>query len=223
MHELLVPGVTAGYVIRARPSGRSRTEFDLTTVFHRDTLVSIDSRIANQLVGNALPSLVTAAERGDRWQPEFRWKDVRFDFGYGPPEWPSRASSLVEVKSSNLRRGSTALFPDAPTRRGTHHLRRLTDAAGAGIRATLVMMVQRDDVESFAPHRQLDPEFGQAWDDALRAGVDLRAYTMRVRPGGVGWGRPIPVEGRRSVEGEPREPSAGGPLPGGTAAGTLHT
>lgn len=192
MEELLVPGETLGWIVGARGAQR-RTSFDLVAVRAGRTTVSIDSRIANRLTAHALRSRSWRPRSRGRWVAEYAWQDCRFDFavpgGTGPV-------ALLEVKSSNLRVGRTALFPDSPTVRGTHHLDVLAKAARRGVQAVVLFVVQRNDVEEFSPNRRLDPRFARSFDRALDAGVELLAREMIVRPGVVRWGRALPVRSR---------------------------
>ncbi|MCI4353130.1 MAG: DNA/RNA nuclease SfsA [Thermoplasmata archaeon] len=190
MTELLLPGRTVGWAIPCvNPVGR-KTRFDLVSVASGSTLVSIDSRVANRLVGRALDRNVLRLFGSGPWRAEVGWKDCRFDFARR-----SRGliDALLEVKSSNLRIGRSAFFPDAPTLRGTHHLDRLIEARKQGVLAGLLVMVQRADVDSFAPNVAMDPSFARAFERARVAGVRVAARTMRVFPDRVEWGGPVPV------------------------------
>jgi sugar fermentation stimulation protein A len=104
-----------------------------------------------------------------------------------------RLLHLLEVKSSNLRVGPLARFPDAPTERGTRHMKALARACRSGIRTDVVIVVQRSDADAFAPNRALDPDFAEAFDRARAAGVGVSAYRLKVRPKELEWGEAIPV------------------------------
>jgi sugar fermentation stimulation protein A len=191
MTELLRAGRTEGWAIPVPGRTAGRTLHDLVAVRHGRTLVSIDSRIANRLVGRVLAAGGLPALGGGAWSAEPRWRNSRFDFGQRRADggW----AGLLEVKSSNLRLGRWASFPDAPTERGTRHLRELARSARSGIRAHVLFAVQRGDVRGFHPNARMDPEFAEALAGAHAAGVRVSAHTMVVRPGRVGWGRPLPV------------------------------
>lgn len=192
MEELLVPRETDGYVVPATAAGR-RTAWDLVTVRHLRSIVSIDSRIGNRLVGQALVSGTIPGWSQHGWQSEFPWEDGRIDFAVAPTRRATSVHALLEVKSSNLKVGRTALFPDAPTLRGRRHLDALRRAAARHIRCAVVFVIQRSDVRTFAPNSALDPEFANALEMARRAGVEALAFTTRVRPGAVEWGLPVPM------------------------------
>ena len=133
------------------------------------------------------------------WKPEFRFRRSRLDFGI-PGPWAARPRALLEVKSANLRVGPIALFPDAPTARGTRHVQELTAAARAGTVAAVLFVVQRGDVRGVGPYRRMDPEFGRACDQALRNGVTFSAVRLRVRPEGASLGGRLPVVGLSTLQ-----------------------
>jgi sugar fermentation stimulation protein A len=196
MVELLVPGVTHGYIIPARRPGRA-TSATLVSVRHEGTWVSIDTLAANRIVARALRAGAVGALPRNGWRPEFAVGHHRFDFARLDPT-TGRLIHLLEVKSSNLRTGRLALFPDAPTGRGARHMVALARASRAGVRADVVIAVQRSDVEAFAPNRAMDPVFATAFDRARAAGVRVSAHLIAVRPDGLRWGRRVPVvEGGR--------------------------
>jgi sugar fermentation stimulation protein A len=198
MEELLIPGVTRGYVVPGIGPGRS-TRYDLVSVRHGRTLVSIDTRVGNRIVADVLARSPPSGLEGGGWRAEVRFGPHRFDFARVDGS-SGRPTELLEVKTSNLRVGRTAMFPDAPTERGTRHLRALAEARRSGIPARVLFAIQRDDVSELAPNRALDPEFALAFDRALDAGVVITAHRLRVEPQGVRWGPAVPV--RRSAEPE---------------------
>jgi sugar fermentation stimulation protein A len=186
----LIAGQTTRFAIPASGPGRV-TRADLVAVRHRGTLVSIDSRVANRLVGRAFALGRLRGFGAGRWLSEPRLGHHRLDFGRRDAD--GAFTHLVELKSSNLAVGPTAMFPDAPTVRGTAHLGLLRAMARRGVHCGLLMMIQRDDVDEFAPNAALDPEFTRALERAAAAGVRLEARTMVVEATGVRWGRQVPV------------------------------
>lgn len=192
MEELLIPGVTTGWVIRA-PGPHRSTAWDLVAVRWGRTTVSIDARIGNRIVGRAIAEGALDGFGSGRWRSEVSLGTERYDFARLTAH--GRPSVLLEVKSSNLRVGETALFPDAPTARGARQVRALARWARTGVASYLLFVVQRGDCSSFRLNARLDPEFDAAVRGARAAGVAILARSLRVRPGAVEWGRPLPVEG----------------------------
>lgn len=197
MRELLVPGNTV-LLLPSYSPGR-RTGHDLVAVETPTTLVCVDSRVPNSVVADALADGSNPLVSGyEEVNPEWTWGHSRFDFHLRGRV----GEALVEVKGCTLvEEGGLALFPDAPTIRGTRHVRELADAVKAGLAAYVVVIVQRGDGRIFAPNDRTDPDFGDALRDASKAGVKVLAFITDVTRDGVHLAGPIPVDLFASMEG----------------------
>lgn len=98
----------------------------------------------------------------------------------------------IEVKSTSLRVGREARFPDAVTVRGRKHLEGLTEHALAGDRAVQVFLVGRGDVASFRPAWEVDPDYARALQEAQAAGVEVLPVQARVTARGITLHRLLP-------------------------------
>lgn len=78
----------------------------------------------------------------------------------------------IEVKGCSLSESGLALFPDAPTSRGTRHLEELIAIKKSGHRAGVLLLILSAS-ERFAPNQSTDPKFYKAFYEALRAGVEI--------------------------------------------------
>lgn len=153
-------------------------------------------------VDTALPNRVVAEAVAERALPELAgYARARREVAYGRGsridlllEDEERGTCHVEVKSTTLAEGATALFPDAVTARGTKHLGELARLARAGQRAVQLFFVSRADVELFRPADAIDPEYGRALRRAVRAGVEVLAYTARVEARRLELLRPLPLD-----------------------------
>lgn len=170
--ELLKPGAEV-YLERAGNPNR-KTKYDLVAVV-KDTgvLFNIDSQAPNAAVKEWLE-----AQDFDRVQPEYRYGDSRIDF------YMERAGEkiLVEVKGCTLEFDGIGYFPDAPTERGTKHLRELTRAVREGYRAIAAFVIQMAGVEEVRPNIETDPAFASAFEEAREAGVEILFLKCRVEP-----------------------------------------
>jgi len=101
---------------------------------------------------------------------------------------------FVEVKNVSLKEGNYALFPDAVTTRGQKHLKTLMEVKATGIRAVMLYIVQRTDVEVFAPAREIDPEYARVLKQAVNAGVEVFVLQVEVTPEGIYLKKKLPVE-----------------------------
>lgn len=184
--ELLVPG--AAVYLEQGSNPNRKTRYDLIAVEKGDRLINMDSQAPNQVfgewvsAGGFLPGL-TAVRR------EYTYGGSRLDFCLETPEGPH----FVEVKGVTLEENGRARFPDAPTERGVKHIGELQRAVEAGHRATLVFVVQMEQVESVAPNDETHPAFGEALRRAAAAGVQVRAYACSVTPDRISISRPVLV------------------------------
>jgi len=95
----------------------------------------------------------------------------RFDFLLESPN----ESCWLEAKSCTLVVDGVAIFPDAPTARGSRHLRGLIEAKKQGYRACIMFVIQREDGEVLKPNLQTDPAFCDSLKAARRSGVEIYA------------------------------------------------
>lgn len=100
----------------------------------------------------------------------------------------------VEVKGVTLENNGLALFPDAPTPRGTRHLEELAALAGEGHQALALFIIQMGGISSFSPHEAMDPAFAKALRRSFAAGVRVEALTCQVWPRGMKAQDPVPVQ-----------------------------
>jgi sugar fermentation stimulation protein A len=170
LRELLIPDRK---LLLRRACGNRKTKFDVIGAQVESQVVTIDSRIPNELMREAFQAEKLPEFRGYRYvRSEPRFGASRLDFlleGERP--------CLVEVKSCTLVRDGTALFPDAPTTRGLRHLTELCDALNKGYRACIVFVVLRNDAVNFMPNWETDPKFSLKLHDVCSQGVEAIAYT----------------------------------------------
>ena len=89
----------------------------------------------------------------------------------------------VEIKNVHMRDGTgLAAFPDSVTDRGLKHLRELAREAAKGHRAVMFYIIQRDDVSGLRPCDEIDPAYAAGLREAVKAGVEVLAYTCHVSP-----------------------------------------
>ncbi len=109
---------------------------------------------------------------------EVKFGDSRFDvFAENDHE-----KCFVEVKNVSLKEGRFALFPDAVTTRGQKHLKTLMEVKAAGMRAVMLYIIQRSDVEVFAPAANIDPDYAVALRKAMKYGVEVIPVQALVTP-----------------------------------------
>ena len=172
LRELLIPGSEVWLARSDNPARKTR--YDLIAVRKRDgVLYNIDSQAANTVTLEWL-----RRQDWDEIRPEYRYGASRVDFFMRKGE----RKVLMEVKGCTLERGGTGFFPDAPTERGTKHVRELIRAAAEGYRAVLAFVIQMDGVSEVLPNRETDPAFADALEEAVRKGVRILYLTCHAEP-----------------------------------------
>lgn len=184
--ELLVPGATVYLVDSGRPERKYR--YDLVAVEKGDLLVNMDSQAPNAVFAEFL-------RRGGLMdgvtyiKPEFQYGTSRMDFYFERGE----ERHLVEVKGVTLEENGVCWFPDAPTSRGSRHLRELIQAREEGIQGWICFVVQMDHMSRLEPNWRTDPEFSRTLCLAAEAGVQVRAFGCYVTPQGLEIASELPV------------------------------
>ncbi len=121
---------------------------------------------------------------------EVNFGDSRFDI-YAENEMES---CYIEVKNVTLKEGNYALFPDAVTTRGQKHLKTLMEVKASGTRAVMLYVIQRTDVEVFAPAADIDPAYAEMLKMAVNAGVEVIPLQVRVTPFAIEFLKILPFE-----------------------------
>ncbi len=176
MMGLQDPGMTVWLSPSTNPKRKLKYSWEMVEVGFSPTLVGIHTNITNKLAEEAILSGKIPELAG--------YTELRREVKYGKNsridlllEDQGKANCYVEVKSVTLmRQPGLAEFPDAKTVRGAKHLAELSDMVAQGHRAVMLYVVQRADASSFDLCRDIDPSYGQAFDAARAAGVEMSCY-----------------------------------------------
>ena len=186
--ELLCPGRRV-FLNRVGRLGR-KTDYDLIGVEKSGLgLVNIDSQAPNVVVREWLETRGCGVLR-----PEYTIGSSRLDFYLEK----NGHKILMEVKGCTLEVNGVGYFPDAPTQRGTKHLRELTAARAAGYEGCIAFVIQMEGVQEVRPNTATDPAFAAALEEALRAGVRLLFFCCRVTECGL-WIERVISAGERPI------------------------
>ncbi len=170
--ELLLPGCDVW--LTAPDSPGRKTKYDLVAV-RKDNglLINIDSLAPNKVVKEWL-----SLQDYDLVVPEYTYGDSRIDFYMekGADKY------LMEVKGCTLEVDGIGYFPDAPTERGVKHIHELIKAKEDGYHAILTFVIQMDGINEVRPNVATHPEFGVAFDEAIKAGVEIKFLKCYVEP-----------------------------------------
>ena len=170
--ELLVPGATVWCQHSDHPA--RKTQYDLITVRKGQRLINMDSQAPNAAAREWLES--GGLGEIDNLRQETVHGDSRFDFSFTL----EGRTCFLEVKGVTLEDNGVCAFPDAPTQRGTKHLRGLAEAARQGYGAYVLFVIQMADVKYLHPNDRTDPNFGAALREAAAQGVKVLAVRCQV-------------------------------------------
>lgn len=164
-----------------------KTAYDLIFVQKGDRVVNMDSQAPNIAVREWLES--GGLGEIEALKGEYTQGDSRFDFSF----LKDGRRCFLEVKGVTLEHNGVCAFPDAPTGRGTKHLRGLTALARQGFGAYVLFVVQMERVTYLHPNDETDPAFGAALRQAAEAGVRIMAMECAVTPGSMTITKPVEV------------------------------
>ncbi len=181
LKELLRPGTRV--FLREKSTGKHR--YEILLVSTGDHLVCIDSHLPPKLLAEHM------REKSHPWKAQ----NIRFEPKVGNSRLDLLINSkiLIETKSVNLVINRTALFPDAPTPRGTRHLRDLMESH-PNYTPAVVFVIQRPDATSFSPNTETDPAFSETLKEFARKGHTIKAFRCEVNPDEIYIKDEVPVE-----------------------------
>ena len=183
--ELLQPGTKVWCLDALSPTRKTR--FDLICVQKGDRIINMDSQAPNKAAGQWLAAGGLGKIEGLR--SETTHGGSRFDFSFTKDGNPC----FLEVKGVTLETDGVCAFPDAPTVRGTKHLRELTALAKAGYGAYVLFVIQMADVKYLHPNDATDPDFSTALREAAAGGVNVMAVDCHVTIDTMTIGKEVPV------------------------------
>ena len=184
--ELLSPGTAVWCEKSDNPT--RKTAYDLIAVQKGDRLINMDSHAPNKAAYEWLKS--GGLGEIENLRAETTYGASRFDFSFEK----DGKRCFLEVKGVTLETGGICAFPDAPTQRGTKHLKELTALVKEGFGAYVLFVIQMADVSYLHPNDKTDPAFGDALRAAEKAGVQLLAMDCAVTPDTMTIQNPVEVK-----------------------------
>lgn len=170
--ELLLPG--ADVILEVSDNPARKTGYDLIAVYKEGLgLVNIDSQLCNKVAYEWLKK-----QEYDYIKPEYTYGASRVDF------YMEKAGEkyLLEVKGCTLEIDGIGYFPDAPTERGIKHLKELTLATEQGFHCSVAFVIPMEGVTEVRANVATHAAFGDALEEARRAGVEVLFLPCKVLP-----------------------------------------
>lgn len=188
LKELFLPGTDV--LLEETNNPNRKTRFSLTAVMKEGRWVNIDSQAPNKVAFEAIQD-GKIAEIGEvaTVKREVTYGASRFDLYFEQGD----QKGFIEVKGVTLEKEGIAMFPDAPTTRGTKHVVELAKAIEEGYKCAILLVVQLKGCKEFVPNRETDPAFADALLQAAEAGVQILAYDTVVTEDELVLDQAIPV------------------------------
>lgn len=170
---------------------KRKTKFTWELIYINNRWIGINTSVPNLLVYSWIKNGVIEKLQGYTMvKREVKFSNSRFDV-YAENE---TERCFIEVKNVTMKAGEFARFPDAVTTRGLKHLETLIEVKKQGIRAVMLYVIQRMDVEKFGTARDIDPAYAAALLKAYKEGVEIIPVQVKVSPKGIHFWRELPFE-----------------------------
>lgn len=170
---------------------KRKTKFTWEMIKINGDWVGINTGNPNKLAFEAISAgLIPELAGYTNVKREVKFGDSRFDvFAENNNE-----QCFIEVKNVSLKEGKYALFPDSVTIRGQKHLKTLMEVKSKGIRAVMLYIIQRSDVDIFSPASEIDPQYAALLKEAFLAGVEVIPMQAKVTPQQIDLIKKLPFE-----------------------------
>lgn len=169
LNDILLPGTLS--LLRAAGNLDRKTQWDLIAGYCNEHWVLTHSGYHRAITANILQNLnISPFGELSEISAEVPYEQSRLDFVV---KTANGSETWIEVKGCTLAADGVALFPDAPTVRGTKHLKTLMSLRKKGLNAAVFVLVFRMDATRFAPNEQIDPLFARTFYHAVGAGIQV--------------------------------------------------
>jgi sugar fermentation stimulation protein A len=178
--ELLINGTEV--ILEEAFGDKRKTKYSLIGAYKGSMLVNIDSQIPNMVICEAIKNRqIEELDNISFLRREVTFKKSRFDIyceGSG-------RKVFIEVKGATLEVDKVAMFPDAPTERGTKHVLEMIDAVEMGYEGFIIFLIQMKGVNYFKPNYEMDEKFSEGLKKAASHGVKILAFDSIVEENGI--------------------------------------
>jgi len=170
---------------------KRKTKFTWEMIKINDDWVGINTGNPNKLAFDAIKNGEIGKLKGyTEVKREVKFRDSRFDV----MAKNEKEICFVEVKNCTLKKGDYVLFPDAVTTRGKKHLETLIQVKEEGMRAVMLYIIQRTDVDKFALAKEIDPAYAKTLKKAHEKGVEIIPFQAKVTPEKIELIKELPFE-----------------------------
>jgi sugar fermentation stimulation protein A len=160
--EILTPG--RKLIFQKSDNPLRKTPYSLVGAYYKNKIIPLNSVMANKAAKElVIPILFPNAVKVI---PEQTFGKSRFDFLIQE----DNKKTYLEVKSCTLVENGRAMFPDAPTERGTRHVNELIEIEKKehNTHGRVLFIITHEDAEVFTPNMHTDPNFAFTLNEAIK-------------------------------------------------------
>ena len=183
------------------PDSKRKLPYSLEMTHNGKSWIGVNTSRTNQLVREAIQNgTIKELQNYRHLVPEVKINASRLDFLLHDGEISNESCAFknpcyVEVKNVTLLgEDHFGLFPDAVSTRGQKHLQQLAQLARSKTRSIMLYVINRQDVRTFAPAHQIDPDYARLLSEAHSVGVEILAYQCRLTANKIAIRNPIPIK-----------------------------
>ena len=188
-------------IISFHDNPKRKLKYSLEMTHNGKTWIGINTSLPNKLAKEAIENGLIKELKGYPFiKPEVKTGDSRIDLLLSKEKDADTKKDqfFVEIKNVTLKgddhQKKAALFPDAVSTRGQKHIQELIRLHKEGYNAALLFIVQREDVDYFAPAKEIDPVYSKLLKKANEEGVLILAYQCSMSKKEIIINRSIPVK-----------------------------
>ncbi len=163
---------------------KRKLRYTLEIIEDNKSKVGVNTLLTNKIVLNALQEkLIKEFNDIIEIRPETKFgTNTRFDFLV----LSKKEKIFIEVKNVTLsRKKRLAEFPDAVTVRGLKHIDELIKASKKNYKIFLLFIIQRDDCKYFSIARDIDKNYADALNKAVKKKLNVLCYDCKFSTKGI--------------------------------------
>ena len=163
---------------------KRKLKFTLEIIEDNKSKVGVNTHSANKIVHQALQeNLIEKFNNILEIKPETKFgTNTRFDFLI----INKKNKAFIEVKNVTLsRQKEIAEFPDSVTIRGLKHLNELIKASKKNYKIFILYLIQRDDCKIFKIAKDIDLNYANALDKAVKKNLNILCYDCKFSSKGI--------------------------------------
>ena len=161
-----------------------KLKYTLEIIEDNKSKVGVNTHSTNRIIYHALKNnLIKEFQNILKIKPETKFgSNTRFDFLL----LSKKDKFFIEVKNVTLsRKKGLAEFPDAVTTRGLKHIHELVKAGKKNYKIFIIYLIQRDDCDSFAIAKDIDPNYAIALSKAVKNKLKILCYDCKFSSKGI--------------------------------------